>query len=210
MAKAKRGRPPKPPAARKRNNLTIRVRDRLKADLEAQAADNQRSLSEEAENRLERSFDRQDLLAETLELAFGREAGGLGLAVIAIMNAEGRFAAHDKAQRAGIQREKMVPWIDDPHAYDQAMVAAVEMLKIVRPKGDPSAPHPRKEYEDHPELIANELTLSLQGKAFGWAEAVIGQSNFDAIKMMLGRIVERLQAGEYRLVRTGTGDKHAR
>jgi hypothetical protein len=198
------GRPFKAPEPGKRISLGLKVTPEIKEKVDRTALKNGRTQSQEAELRLELSFDRQSLLAETLELAFGRETGGLGLAVTAIMNATGPHALHEKAQRAGIPREKMVHhWIDDPYAYDQALRAAVAMLEIARPKGDPSAPHPRKEYEDHPELLANELTLSLQGKAFGWAEGIIGQSNFDAIKMMLGRIVERLKAGEYRLIRTG-------
>jgi hypothetical protein len=62
-----RGRPLKPAAARKRNNLTIRVRDALKANLESRAQENQRSLSEEAEFRLEGSFADQGYLEQMQE-----------------------------------------------------------------------------------------------------------------------------------------------
>ena len=54
--KRPRGGQTKPPLERKRNNLTFRARDRLKQDLEAVAAKNARSLSEEIEARLEQSF----------------------------------------------------------------------------------------------------------------------------------------------------------
>jgi hypothetical protein len=48
--------PLKSATIRKRNNLTFRARDALKADLAASAEANQRSLSEEIEHRLENSF----------------------------------------------------------------------------------------------------------------------------------------------------------
>src|SRR4051812_556844 len=54
--KRPRGGQTKPPLLRKRNNLTFRARDQLKQDLEAVAAKNARSLSEEIEARLEQSF----------------------------------------------------------------------------------------------------------------------------------------------------------
>src|SRR4051812_40741487 len=52
----------KDPAERKRNNLTFRARDRLKASLEAEAGNNGRSVSEEIEHRLERSFNRDEMM----------------------------------------------------------------------------------------------------------------------------------------------------
>ena len=54
--KRKRGGQPKPPAERKRNNLTFRARDQLKAALETAAAASERSVSEEIEFRLNRDF----------------------------------------------------------------------------------------------------------------------------------------------------------
>ena len=52
----KRGRPAIKPSERKRNNVTIRVRDALKSELQSAAAEFGRSLSEEMETRLERSL----------------------------------------------------------------------------------------------------------------------------------------------------------
>src|ERR1700747_3098674 len=51
-----RGRPPKPEHERRRGNLTFRVRDHLRLDLERIAAEEGRSISEVIEHRLERSF----------------------------------------------------------------------------------------------------------------------------------------------------------
>ncbi len=56
METKRRGRPPISPERRKRNNVTLRVRDDLKRQLKAAAQANGRSLSEEMEFRLEQAF----------------------------------------------------------------------------------------------------------------------------------------------------------
>lgn len=70
--KRRRGRPSIPPANRKRNNLTFRARDSLKRQLNELAERNQRSISEEIEFLLERSFEKRSLLFEVMTLAYGR------------------------------------------------------------------------------------------------------------------------------------------
>jgi hypothetical protein len=62
--KRHRGGQPKPAVERKRNNVTIRVRDQLKADLQAAAAAAHRSLSEEIEFRLQQWSEYQRILGE--------------------------------------------------------------------------------------------------------------------------------------------------
>jgi DNA-binding CsgD family transcriptional regulator len=61
--KRSRGRPRVAETARKRNNITIRMRDALRATLEEAAVANQRSVSEEIERRLEE----RELLAGILK-----------------------------------------------------------------------------------------------------------------------------------------------
>jgi hypothetical protein len=62
----RRGRPRMDLAQRKRANLTFRVRDELRARLEAAARVGQRSISEEIEHRLEASFRDEELLITNL------------------------------------------------------------------------------------------------------------------------------------------------
>jgi hypothetical protein len=62
--KRRRGGQPKPVIERKRNNVTIRVRDQNKADLQAAAAVAHRSLSEEIEFRLQQWSEYQRILGE--------------------------------------------------------------------------------------------------------------------------------------------------
>jgi hypothetical protein len=76
------GRPRKhEPEAGERVHLGIRVTPQMKQRLEEVAASTGRSQSQEAEYRLERSFDRSHLLGEVLELAFGKRLAGFLLAL---------------------------------------------------------------------------------------------------------------------------------
>jgi TraY domain len=69
------GRPIKEPDPGERAALSLRVRPLIKKKLEESAEINGRSLSQEAEFRLEHTFDRQGLLREVMTLAFGKEWG---------------------------------------------------------------------------------------------------------------------------------------
>jgi len=62
--KRRRGGQPKPAAERKRNNLTFRARDQLKADLEKAAEASNRSVSEEIEFRLGQAFQWEKVLGD--------------------------------------------------------------------------------------------------------------------------------------------------
>ena len=56
----KRGRPPLPPTEGKREVLTLRVTAELRQRLEGAASDSGRSMSQEAELRIDRSFSAED------------------------------------------------------------------------------------------------------------------------------------------------------
>jgi hypothetical protein len=66
------GRPTRPPKPGERVTLGLRVTAELKNRIEGAANEKGRSLSQEAEFRLERSFDREELLPEVLTLAYGK------------------------------------------------------------------------------------------------------------------------------------------
>jgi hypothetical protein len=138
-----RGRPPVPAETRKRNNVTIRMRDELKAKVEQSADAHQRSISQEIERHLERSFD-QD---QRLEDVFGSaDLFGLLRVVGAAMDVAGKSAAFMATRSPEASRG----WIDHPDAYDQALQAAVDVLQRLRPPGKvelpdrrPPAHHPK-------------------------------------------------------------------
>lgn len=60
------GRPSIHQSKRRRNNVTIRMRDHMKKQMVAQAELNGRSLSEEIEFRLEQSFLIEDVIVKTV------------------------------------------------------------------------------------------------------------------------------------------------
>jgi hypothetical protein len=106
----------------------------LKERLETTAATSGRSLSTEAQIRLEKSFEKQDLLSDSLELAYGARLAGIVLLVGNLMKQTGLlggFASIGSAEA----RDK---WLDDPYAYDQALKAALIILEAFRPPGDPN------------------------------------------------------------------------
>src|SRR5262245_42670576 len=71
------GAPPKrEPKPGERFQLRVRVTPELKRCLDAAAEKSGRSQCQEAELRLERSFEREDLLIEALTLAYGGKMAG--------------------------------------------------------------------------------------------------------------------------------------
>jgi hypothetical protein len=74
------GRPTRPPKPGERVTLGLRVTAELKNRIEGAANEKGRSLSQEAEFRLERSFDREELLPEVLTLAYGKALANVFIA----------------------------------------------------------------------------------------------------------------------------------
>jgi hypothetical protein len=110
-----RGRPPVPAKARKRNNVTIRMRDELKARVEQAASAQQRSISEEIETRLASSF------AE--EAGFG----GADMRRVAYLMASA-FATAGRLSAAG-----KPDWINDRDCYRAGLIGVVDALLIGLP-----------------------------------------------------------------------------
>lgn len=136
QAKKKIGRPRKPNSERKRNNLTIRIRDALRDDLETSATANQRSMSEEAEARLERSVQIGAFAHEALALAYGPHTAGLALLIARAMNDTGKQCGFLKTSSL----ESSNDWMDVPYAYSQAAQAVRRILELAKPEGDDSPP----------------------------------------------------------------------
>ena len=105
----------------------------LKERLEAAAARNGRSLSTEAQIRLEKSFEKQELLVGALELAYGPRLAGILFLLGEMMSEVGASAAF----ASGESVEAMRSWLDDPFAYDQAITAVYDILTSFRPAGEP-------------------------------------------------------------------------
>lgn len=128
-AKRTRGRPKLDPAERKRNNLTLRLRDETKAMLEESARKNQRSLSEEAEAGIEHSLRLQSNINEGLSLKYGPAAAGLLRLMGEAMMEAGFHAAHETTHRT----ERLRDWPLNPAAFEAAKQAAVAVLDSMAP-----------------------------------------------------------------------------
>jgi len=120
----------------------------LKERLEAAAARSGRSLSTEAQIRLEKSFEKQDLLGGALELAYGPHLAGILMLASEVTSEVGRLGGFT----SGASGEAMDNWLEDPFAYDQAAAAAYMVLDAFRPPGDPHVL--RKNGKDAREEIA--------------------------------------------------------
>jgi hypothetical protein len=130
QTEAQRARPPKP--TRRRGNLTIRIQDAVRAELQREADEHQCSLSEEVENRLGRSLLNQQIMVEALELAYGREAAAILIILGSVMTDAGRTAG---LISRGLLAE--MEWLSDPYAYSQATQAVNTILAAIKPPGNP-------------------------------------------------------------------------
>jgi hypothetical protein len=126
----------KPSPVRKRNLLAVRVRDELKTMLEATAQTYQRSLSEEAERRLEDSITVAETSHRAFDLAFGRDTTALLLVLAKVMKTTGEHAAFAVTHSL----DGGSKWLSEPYAYDQVVQAISAVLEMLRPEGEIRAP----------------------------------------------------------------------
>jgi hypothetical protein len=135
------GAPPKrAPRPGERFQIGVRVTPEMKQRLDAAAQRSGRSLSQEAEFRLEHSFDRQELMPEVLATGYRSKqfAGLLMLVGEAMMNAGYHARSVGRINRE-IVSESADAWLSDPYSFDQAVRAANHILHAFRPPGDPTS-----------------------------------------------------------------------
>jgi hypothetical protein len=135
MKQQQRGRSRRPEARRpgERSTLNMRIASELWHRLDQAARSTGRSLSMEAELRLEKSFDKAELLEEALDLAYGRHAAEIIMILAREMVRRGRVAGLVSGDL-----KVMENWPSDAHAYDMAAAAAIAVLEGMRPPGDPA------------------------------------------------------------------------
>lgn len=115
----------------------LRMREGLRAKLEAAAAEHDMSLSAEAVARIEQSFE-VDLLKEIQGLPGGRSTFAMLTIVGRAMHEAGTAARRFTSD--GSDPAAIANWPQNPYAFDQAMRAAIAILEALRPPGDASAP----------------------------------------------------------------------
>ena len=121
---------PKGPAPRgeyagKSSVFSTRIRPDLRQKLEQGAKQSGRSLSQEIEHRLRRSFVEDEKISD----AFGDRRTYLIMKMIAM----------------GINLPRMniepdVSWLDDPYYFDLSIGTALSILEAIRPKGEITSP----------------------------------------------------------------------
>ena len=120
-------------------DLKVRLKESLRAQIEAAAREHGVSLNSETAARLERSFQDEELLPQLLEIAYGREVAGLLLALGSVMR--------DAGEHAGVRSlntfSGAAEWFANPIAYEEARAAAATVLDALRPSGDASPRRPR-------------------------------------------------------------------
>jgi hypothetical protein len=126
------GRPRRDPKPGERVKLGLRVTPELKQQLDTAAERSGRSQSQEAEFRLESSFERASLLPDVARMTFG-ELGAIVVLAGYAMDRAGRHAEWVVSQGKNAQGDA---WLSDARAYDVAVKAAVRILEAFRPKGE--------------------------------------------------------------------------
>jgi hypothetical protein len=195
-----RGRPRVAEDRRKLKNFTFRGRSELHEKLRVAAQESGRSVSEEIEQRLSKSFDQ----SPTPEQIFGtQELYGIMQLLAAAMDETG----HITAIYAGLDRDSAA-WLHNAFSFGQAKLAAIKILEALQPEGDQNPP--RQAGDGRGLGIGPHAAFQAMGASIAELairEASSGQSRFDSesgkaragrINRALGAIADRLQvrAGE--------------
>jgi hypothetical protein len=130
--------------------LKLRLREPLRASLEAAAKARGVSLNAEAADRLARSFDQQNIVDALF--------GGPDVAGIAMIIA--RVLSKTESLIRILQKRTDDPALwRDPYAFDQAVEAVNAVLEALRPSGDATPPHFSKD-------PLNDLLMTQLGEGF--------------------------------------------
>src|ERR1700730_15886030 len=121
---------PKGPAPRgeyagKSSVFSTRIRPDLRQKLEQGAKQSGRSLSQEIEHRLRRSFVEDEKISD----AFGDRRTYLIMKMIAM-----------GINLPQMKEEPDVSWLDDPYYFDLSIGTALAILEAIRPKGEIKLP----------------------------------------------------------------------
>ena len=125
------GRPKKVPTPGERVSLGLRVTAEIKTRLDQAAESAGRSQSQEAELRLERSFETEDRLG-------GPQLVDLIETIASVMKSTGERAGFTETGKLTNRGE----WLALPYAFDQATKATKAILEHYRPPGEIVVPKP--------------------------------------------------------------------
>ena len=130
---SERGRRPKGEFRNKLATISTRVTSDTREALEVAAAKSGRSLSQEIEWRLRRSFDEERKIMDNL-------GGPESYAFLRLIAQSIDMTARQAGVIATLVRGHPVHWVNDPYVYDQAVKAVHVVLEAFRPAGDRARP----------------------------------------------------------------------
>lgn len=182
MPKPKTKGPGRPRLPGERLPLGLRVTREAKRKLDLAATASGRSQSQEAELRLEHTFNEERAVLDVLDLAYGRRWTGLLLALAHVGQLTGTRGVF--VSRWNI--EGCEDWLSDPYAYDQMVRAVNFILEAFRPKDTIVMPH------ELFGLPAAAFERVGEGFAHNMLAAVIGSDGKDANDPVVQSIRRRL------------------
>jgi hypothetical protein len=193
MKQQPRGRTRRPDARKpgERSTLSMRITSDLWHRLDQAARASGRSLSAEAEFRLERSFQEQDLLDQVLTLAYGQQLGAVLMAVGTVMKVVGGGAA----LQSTLSIEAVERWLDNPYAFAQALQAAVHVIGAMAPPGEVElnahgrSPEFVRQSERYGERMAEQLLRAIKHPTDGDFEPAVSGRKLNAF---LGRLTDQI------------------
>ncbi len=180
----RRGRPPVPDSQRRSTNFTFRSRGDLHSRLAGAAAQSNRSISEEIEWRLERSFLDQSRAIEALGLIYGSELAGLLLILGEVMKEAGEQTAY----LAEHTLEGARNWMSHPLAFAKASEAAKAVLEAFKPPDERN----HRKYDHYANIPQGTVTSILEEAATGNSKAPGGIERARRLHDMLGPRAERI------------------
>ena len=130
---SERGRRPRGEFKNKLATISTRVTSDTREALEGAAAKSGRSLSQEIECRLRRSFDEERKIVDIL-------GGPESYAFLRLIAQSIDMTARQAGVIATLVRGHPVHWVNDPYVYDQAVKAVHVVLEAFRPAGDRARP----------------------------------------------------------------------
>lgn len=185
------GRPRAPRKTGERATLSLRITASLFEKLDADAKAKGKALSNEAEARLESTFEDQHRARLFADFYFGRELSVL-LEIIGRALRDAGVHGADLSAKSGLGPPN---WIDNPYGFAVAVSALMRVIEAVRPPGEIKAPAPRIPAEAKlGEAIANGLLNAIVHEAKPpdfmeqWAAG---------IRTRLGPLRDRLAAFDY-------------
>jgi len=143
--------------------MSLRVTPATKRGLDAAAAATGRSLSQEAESRLEQSFRNENYLDQAMDLAYGRRLTALLKLLGRVMVDVGPIAAIKKTGR----HQDAVDWMSNAYAFDQTVKAVATVLTALRPDGDAAAPSETAADNSLGEMMATGALIAIKDRECG-------------------------------------------